>query len=52
MDDYKLNVISPFGPKIVKVEIPEKILKILNDHVDKVTNDEKLHKELDYGKNE
>ena len=52
MDGYKLNVISLFGPKIVKAEISEKILKILNAHVDKVTNDEKLHKELDYGKNE
>ena len=52
MDDLKLKKIDPFGPKVAKVEIPAKILKILNDHVDKVTNDEKLHKELDYGKNE
>ena len=50
MDDYKLNVITPFGPSIAKVKIPEKILKILNDHTDKVTNDKKLYKEMDAGK--
>ena len=51
MDDDKLNVISPFGPKIAKVQIPEKVLKILNDHVDKVVNDEELSKKFDDGKN-
>jgi len=50
MDEDNLNIITPFGPSIAKVEIPEKILKILNDHVDKVINDEKLHKEFDAGK--
>ena len=51
MDENKLQIISPFGPSIAKVQIPEKIIKILNDHVDKVINDEKLHKEFDAGKN-
>ena len=51
MDDDKLDVISPFGPKIAKVQIPEKVLKILNDHVDKVVNDEELSKKFDDGKN-
>ena len=50
MDEGKLNIISPFGPSIAKVKIPEKILKILNDHVDKVVNDQKLQKEFDAGK--
>ncbi len=50
MIDDKLNVITPFGPSIAKVKIPEKILKILNDHVDKVVNDQKLQKEFDAGK--
>jgi len=50
MIDDKLNVITPFGPSIAKVKIPEKILKKLNDHVDKVVNDEKLHKKFDAGK--
>ena len=51
MNDGKLNIISPFGPKIAKVQIPEKVLKILNDHVDKVVNDEELSKKFDDGKN-
>ena len=50
MDENKLNIIAPFGPKIAKVEIPEKILKILNDHVDKIKNNEKLSKKFDAGK--
>jgi hypothetical protein len=50
MDDYKLNVISPFGPSIAKVKIPEKIIKSLNDHVDKIRNNEKLSKKFDAGK--
>ncbi len=50
MDDYKLNVISPFGPTVAKVKIPEKIMKSLNDHVDKIRNNEKLSKKFDAGK--
>ena len=50
MDENKLQIIAPFGPSIAKVKIPEKIIKLLNDHVDKVINDEKLHKEFDAGK--
>ena len=50
MDDYKLNTISPFGPSIAKVKIPEKIIKSLNDHVDKIRNNEKLSKKFDAGK--
>ena len=51
MDDYKLNIITPFGPSIAKVKIPDKIIKSLNDHVDKVVNDEELSKKFDDGKN-
>ena len=32
MDKDKLNIISPFGPSIVKVKIPEKIIKSSHDH--------------------
>ena len=48
--DDKLNILSPFGPSIAKVKIPEKILKSLNDHVDKIRNNEKLSKKFDAGK--
>ena len=51
MDEGKLNIISPFGPSIAKVKIPEKIIKTLNDHVDKIVNNEELSKKFDNGKN-
>ena len=50
MDEGKLNIISPFGPSIAKVKIPEKIIKTLNDHVDKIVNNEELSKKFDGGK--
>ena len=50
MGDDKLNTINPFGPSIAKVKIPEKIIKSLNDYVDKIRNNEKLSKKLDAGK--
>ena len=50
MNKKKLNIINPFGPSIAKVKIPEKIIKSLNDHVDKIRNNEKLSKKFDAGK--
>ena len=50
MDDYQLNIISPFGPSIAKVKIPEKIIKSLNDHVDKTRASEKMSEKFDAGK--
>ena len=50
MNENKLNIITPFGPSIVKVKIPDKIIKSLNDHVDKVRNNEQLSKKFDAGK--
>ena len=51
MDENKLNIIKPFGPAIAKVKIPEKIINALNDHVDKIVNNEELSKKFDTGKN-
>jgi len=51
MGDDKLNTINPFGPSIAKIKIPEKIIKSLNDYVDKIRNNEKLSKKFDAGKN-
>ena len=51
MDENKLNIIKPFGPAIAKVKIPEKIINALNDHVDKIVNNEELSKKFDNGKN-
>ena len=51
MDEGKLNIIKPFGPAIAKVKMPEKIINTLNDHVDKIVNNEELSKKFDTGKN-
>ena len=50
MDEGKLNIISPFGPSIAKVKIPDKIIKTINDHVDEVRASEKMSKKVDAGK--
>ena len=50
MGEEKLNIINPFGPSIAKVKIPEKIIKSLNDHVDKIRASEKMSKKFDAGK--
>ena len=51
MDENNLQLITPFGPSIVKVKIPEKIIKTINDHVDEVRASEKISKKVDAGKN-
>ena len=50
MGDDKLNIINPFGPSIAKVKIPEKIIKTLNDHVDKTRASKKMSEKFDAGK--
>ena len=47
----KFQLLKPFGPSIVKVKIPENILKDLNNYVDKTINSEELSKKFDHGKN-
>ena len=50
MDENNLQLITPFGPSIAKVKIPEKIIKTINDHVDEVRASEKMSKKVDAGK--
>ena len=50
MSEDKLELITPFGPSIAKVKIPEKIIKTLNDHVDEIRASEKKSKKFDAGK--
>ncbi|WP_440647604.1 putative 2OG-Fe(II) oxygenase [Candidatus Pelagibacter sp. HIMB1521] len=50
MRDIQANIIRPFGPSILKVTIPEKIVKDLNTYIDKIVENEKKSKELDFGK--
>ena len=39
--DIKLKQIRAFGPSILKVQIPEKLVNDLNSYVDQVINDKK-----------
>ena len=48
--EIKLEQIKAFGPSIIKVKIPEKIINELNEYVDQVIIDEKKSKQLDHGK--
>ena len=47
--DYKF--IRYFGPSILKVKIPKKIVDDLNNYVDQIILDNKKQKELDHGNN-
>ena len=51
MNEQELKIFNPFGPSIAVVRIPEKIIKDLNNYVDKIVNDEKKINQLDHGKN-
>ena len=44
-----LQILKPFGPSVMKVKIPEKILNDLNDYVDKIIEDKEKKTKLDYG---
>jgi hypothetical protein len=45
----ELTTLKPFGPSILKVKIPEKIVKDINNHIDKIILDKKESKNLDFG---
>ena len=47
--EIKLTVIKPFGPSVFKVEMPEKLVELLNSYVDKTIEDKKKSSELDHG---
>ena len=44
-----IYVQRPFGPSIAKVKIPEDMVKNLNEYIDKIIEDKKKLKSLDYG---
>ena len=44
-----LKIMKPFGPSILKVKIPDDIVKKLNDYVDNIIEDNKKSKNLNYG---
>jgi len=44
-----ITLIKPFGPSILKVKIPEKILKELNKYIDEMLSDKEKSNKLNYG---
>ena len=49
MEDSEFKIIKRFGPSVIKVKNPEKIIKTLNDHFDKVIIDKDESKRLNHG---
>ena len=45
MSGDKISILRPFGPSIAKVQLPENMIKSLNDYVEKVITDENKSKE-------
>jgi len=48
MKTNNLSLLSPFGPRIAKCQIPKKIINLLNNEVEKITKSKKLSNKLDY----
>ena len=45
----KLEVLKPFGPSIVKLEIPEDIIIKMNEYTEDVIKDDNKLKDLNHG---
>ena len=45
------RIIKKFGPSILQVKIPSKIVNTLNDYIDKIVIDEEKIKNLNAGEN-
>ena len=45
-----MKIISPFGPKIAKLKFSSKLIKKINDEVERILKKKKLVKKLDYSK--
>ena len=46
----KINILSPFGPKLAKIKLTKKIIKDINNEVEKVILNEKKLRTNDYSK--
>ena len=45
-----MKILSPFGPKIAKLKLPQFFIRKINEEVDKILSKKKLIKKLDYSK--
>ena len=50
MEKLKVNYVRPFGPSTLKAQIPDEIIKNLNNYVDNSINDEEKINKIDHGK--
>ena len=48
-NNQSLRIIKPFGPSVVKFNIPEETLQSLNKYVDDIIKDSDKIKKLDHG---
>ncbi len=46
----KINIISPFGPKLAKIKLSKKVVNDINQEVERVILNEKKSKKKDYSK--
>ena len=47
--EIKYQNLRVLGPAILKVKIPDEILNVLNEYIDKIINDDSKLKKLNYG---
>ena len=47
----ELKVLKPFGPSILKTQIPKNVLDKLNRYIDKIIEDDQKSKNLNLGNN-
>ena len=46
----KINIISPFGPKLAKIKLSKKVVNDINQEVERIILNEKKSKKKDYSK--
>ena len=49
--ELQYDIYQPFGPSILKVNMPQGYVDLLNAQADKILSDEKLSKERDWSHN-
>ena len=49
--EISYDIYQPFGPSILKVKLPQVYVDDINAQADKILEDEKLSKELDWSHN-
>ena len=46
---FQIQILKPFGPSIVKLKIPDEIIKAMNDYTEKIIIDKQKSENLDNG---